>query len=109
MSLTRIPEYSPPAGVVTDISLFTDTHLTLTLDGITAGDYLTWVRDPEPPALGSALRCVTVHADPRGDTIEAELRWRGRPPEPEEAARLAGFPLVPEVIAVAPMRLAFAA
>ena len=25
--------------------------LTLKLDGITAGDYLTWCRDPEPPAL----------------------------------------------------------
>jgi hypothetical protein len=29
--------------------------LTLKLDGITAGDYLTWCRDPDPPALGLAL------------------------------------------------------
>jgi hypothetical protein len=87
----------------------TYTNLTLTLDGITAGDYLTWVRDPEPAALGSALQSVTVHADPLGDTIEAELRWLGRPPGPEEAARVAGLPLVPEVIAVEPLRLAFAA
>ena len=27
--------------------------LTLVLDGITAGDYLCWVRDPEPAALGA--------------------------------------------------------
>jgi hypothetical protein len=26
--------------------------LTLKLDGITPGDYLTWCRDPEPFALG---------------------------------------------------------
>jgi len=30
--------------------------LTLTLDGITASDYLAWVADPEPPALGHSLR-----------------------------------------------------
>lgn len=29
-------------------------HLTLTLDGITAGDYLQWVRDPEPRAVEAA-------------------------------------------------------
>ena len=62
--------------------------LSLKLDGITAGDYLTWCRDPEPPALGFALRSVSVDADPLGDTITAILGWNGpvprrrRPPQP---------------------------
>jgi hypothetical protein len=30
--------------------------LTITLADITAGDYLTWCRDPEPPALDFASR-----------------------------------------------------
>ena len=34
--------------------------LTLILEGITAEDYLSWVRDPEPSALGHDLRCLTV-------------------------------------------------
>jgi hypothetical protein len=34
--------------------------LTLTLDGITAGDYLAWFRDPEPFALGRELRSIRV-------------------------------------------------
>jgi hypothetical protein len=80
--------------------------LTLTLDGITAGDYLTWMRDPEPPALGSALRSVMVRADPLGDSIELELLWHGDPPGLEHAVRAAGFPLIPEVIAVTPRRVA---
>jgi hypothetical protein len=28
--------------------------LTLKIDGITAGDYLAWCRDPDPHALGFA-------------------------------------------------------
>jgi hypothetical protein len=74
-------------------------HLTLTLDGITAGDYLTWGRDPEPPALGLSLRSITVRADPLGDTVEAALAWPGSPPAPLAAAPIAGLPLTPEVIA----------
>ena len=51
--------------------------LSLKLDGITAGDYLTWCRDPEPPALDFALRSVSVDADPLGDTITAGSRGDG--------------------------------
>lgn len=62
--------------------------LSLKLDGITAGDYLTWCRDPDPPALDFALRSASVDADPLGDTITAILDWNGplprhrRPPQP---------------------------
>jgi hypothetical protein len=72
--------------------------LILTLDGITAGDYLAWVRDPEPPALGRDLRAVSVQGDPLGDTIEAVLAWRGAAPAPAVAASIAGLPLTPELI-----------
>jgi hypothetical protein len=83
--------------------------LTLTLDGITAGDYMAWVRDPEPPALGLELCEVTVRGDPLGDTVEALLSWKGAPPAPSAAARIAGLALTPEVIAVQPRELAAAA
>ena len=76
-------------------------HLTLHLDGITAGDYLTWVRDPEPPALGATLGSITVRADPLGDTIEAALCWNRTPPAARAAALAAGLPPTPEVKAVA--------
>ena len=72
--------------------------LILTLDGITAGDYLAWVRDPEPPVLGRDLRAVSVQGDPLGDTIEAVLAWRGAAPAPAVAASIAGLPLTPELI-----------
>jgi hypothetical protein len=45
--------------------------LTLKLDGITAGDYLTWCQDPDPPALDFTLRSISIDADPLGDTITA--------------------------------------
>jgi hypothetical protein len=64
--------------------------LTLKLDGITAGDYLTWCRDPEPPALDFALRSISVDADPLGDTITAILDWHESPPPPPAAASAAG-------------------
>ena len=67
--------------------------LSLKLDGITAGDYLTWCRDPEPPALDFALRSVSVDADPLGDTITAILDWNGPAPRPSAAATAAGLPL----------------
>ena len=60
--------------------------LTLKLDGITAGDYLTWCRDPDPPALGFALRSVHADGDPLGDTITATLDWNHAPPPPPAAA-----------------------
>jgi hypothetical protein len=67
--------------------------LILELDEITAGDYLQWVRDPEPPALGGALRSVRVDAAPLGDTVTAVLDWAGPPPRAHLAAPAAGLPL----------------
>jgi hypothetical protein len=83
--------------------------LTLTLDGITAGDYMTWVRDAEPRALGRELRSITLRGDPLGDTIEAALVWERRPFVPAAAAVIAGLPLTPEVIGVQSCELAVAA
>jgi hypothetical protein len=83
--------------------------LTLTLDGITAGDYIDWVREPEPAALGRDLREVTVRADDVGDRVEAVLSWDGRPPAEGLAAQLAGLPLTPEVRAVEAREPALAA
>jgi hypothetical protein len=48
--------------------------LTLKLDGINSGDYLTWWRDPEPPALHLALRPISIDADSLGNTAEGQLR-----------------------------------
>jgi hypothetical protein len=84
-------------------------YLTITLDGITAADYLAWVRDPEPAALDSNLHAVTVQADMLGDVIEATLAWRGSPPAPSTAAPAAGFPITPEVACVEARVLAAAA
>ncbi len=67
--------------------------LSLKLDGITAGDYLAWCRDPDPPALDYALRTVRVNADPLGDTITAILDWNQPAPAPAAAATAAGLPL----------------
>jgi hypothetical protein len=70
--------------------------LHLKLDDITAGDYLAWCRDPEPPALGFGLRSIQVEADPLGDTITAVLDWRQPAPSPSAAAAAAaGLPLLP--------------
>lgn len=67
--------------------------LTLKLDGITAGDYLTWCRDPDPPALDCGLRSARVNADPLSDTITAILDWNQPAPAPAAAATAAGLPL----------------
>jgi hypothetical protein len=69
--------------------------LTLKLDGITAGDYLAWCRESDPPALGFVLRSVHVDADPLGDTITAARDWNEPPPPPPAAAAAAGLPLLP--------------
>jgi hypothetical protein len=76
------------------------TDIELLLRGITAEDYLTWIRDPEPPSLGRELESIAVRADPFGDRIHVELCWRGRAPDPRTAAARAGFALTPEVVAV---------
>ena len=68
--------------------------LTLKLDGITAGDYLTWCRDPEPLALDFALRSISIDADPLGDTITAVLNWDQPLPPASAAASAAGLPLL---------------
>ncbi len=69
--------------------------LSLKLDGITAGDYLTWCRDPDPPALDNGLGWVRVEADPLGDTITVILAWDQPAPAPAAAASAAGLPLLP--------------
>ena len=76
-------------------------RLTLILTGIIAGDYLTWVRDPEPPVLGMSLRSVAVSTQPLGDRLEVELCWDRTPPSIRDAAIAAGFPLTPEVALLA--------
>ena len=78
----------------------TTQRLTLTLDGITAADYLAWVCDPEPPALGRDLRSVDVRYEPLGDTVDVTLRWTGHAPDAGTAATAAGFPVIPEVTSV---------
>ena len=67
--------------------------LTLKLDGITAGDYLTWGRDPDPPALDLGLRSISIDTDPLGDTITATLEWEQPAPAAATAATAAGLPL----------------
>jgi len=75
--------------------------LTIRLNGVTAGDYLAWVRDPEPPALDHWLRSVAISAEPLGELIHIKLLWATRPPTtPSAAAVAAGFPLIPEVVTV---------
>lgn len=75
-------------------------YLTLTLDGITAGDYLQWVRDPDPPALGLGLSSIEVRGEPLGDTVEAALSWDVPAPPAAAAGPAAGLPLTPEVVAI---------
>ena len=71
------------------------------LDGITAVDYLAWIRDPEPPALDHGLQSVAISAEPLGELVDIELVWACQPPTtPSAAAVAAGFPLIPEVVAV---------
>lgn len=81
----------PPATTYQTVTLF--------LDGITADDYLQWVRDPDPPDAG-VLKLITVGAAPLGDRIRVELLVEGDPPPPRLAAHSLGFPMTPEVGAV---------
>lgn len=76
----------------------TSQALSIELEGITAGDYLTWVRDPEPMALGSDLHSIEVSADPLGSIIDVELVWNGVTPSlPRRAASKAGLPTTADV------------
>jgi hypothetical protein len=79
-------------------------HLTILLDGITAGDYLTQVHDPEPNAQGWELLSLSTLADPFDDRIDVLLTWRSDPPPPRAAAAAAGFALTPEIVGVQPAR-----
>ena len=74
--------------------------LRLKLDGMTAGDYLAHLRDPEPPTLGAGLRAVDVEAEPLADVVEALLTWEHPPADPCDASRLAGFPTPAEVVSL---------
>ena len=62
--------------------------LIIRLDGLTAGDYLAWVRDPEPPALDYGLRSVAISAEPLGELVHIELIWAG--PATDDAERRRG-------------------
>ena len=73
--------------------------LTLVLAGITAEDYLQWIRDPDPPA-GTELTLISVQATPPGDRIELQLLAHGEPPSHRAAAAATGFPITPEVIGI---------
>jgi hypothetical protein len=73
-------------------------RLTLVLAGITASDYLTWVHDPEPPALGRDLRSISVHAAALDNRVDVRLTWNRNPPSARAAAAAAGFTLIPEII-----------
>ena len=73
-------------------------RLTFHLEGMTAADYLAYVRDPEPPGLGRGLRSITVDAEPLGSVIEFVLAWDGVPPAPHAAEVLAGLPTPAEVV-----------
>lgn len=76
-------------------------HITVKLDGITAGDYVAFQVDADPPLEASRLRSVTLDVpDPLGDTIGAVLRWDGRAPAPRAAAAAAGFALTGDVVDV---------
>ena len=87
-------------------------HITVQLDGITAGDYLAHQLDADPPLETSPLRKVIIDVpDPRGDTIGAALCWHGHAPSPRSAAVAAGFALTADVVdvhaRVAPRRAPF--
>jgi hypothetical protein len=75
--------------------------LVILLAGITADDYLAWVRDPEPSALGDDLTSITTDAEPLRALVTVELIWNGQPlTTPSVATVIAGFPMTPEVAAV---------
>ncbi|HEV2812228.1 MAG TPA: hypothetical protein VGW10_03150 [Solirubrobacteraceae bacterium] len=74
--------------------------VTIELAGLTAGDYLAHLSEPEPAALGCGLRSITVRAEPLGHTVEAVLVWREAAPSARVAAQAAGLPLVAEVVRV---------
>lgn len=85
---------------MSDAATTTRQRLTIELRGTTAGSYLTWVRDPKPPALDRELASIAIEAEPLGPTITAVLEWTGEPPSPRDAAAAAGLPITEDVRAV---------
>jgi hypothetical protein len=76
-------------------------HITVQLDGITAGDYLAHQLDADPPLEATRLRSVALDVpDPLGGTIRATLRWDGSAPPPRAAAVAAGLALTGDVVAL---------
>jgi hypothetical protein len=73
--------------------------VTLLLDGITADDYLQWVRDPDSPEHDE-LALIDVGSAAGGDRIRLELLVEDDPPPPSAAAQALGFPITPEVVAI---------
>ncbi len=73
--------------------------LTLLLDGITADDYLQWVRDPDASDR-TDLKQTGVRSAPLGECIELELLVEREPLSPSHAAGAVGFPITPDVAAV---------
>jgi hypothetical protein len=93
---TVLPTRSTAPPVTTHVQ-----SLLMRLNGITASDYLAWVRDPEPSALDQWLRSVAISAEPLGELITIELTWACQPPMPPSAAAVAaGFARTPEVVEV---------
>jgi hypothetical protein len=70
--------------------------LTLILTGITADDYLQWIRDPDPPH-DDRLRLISARVSSPGDRVQLELIANREPPTPEAAALALGFPIGPEI------------
>lgn len=73
--------------------------LMLTLAGITAEDYLQWIRDPDPPA-GAEVSLISAQATPSGERIDLELLAQRKPPWDRDAAIAVGFPITPEVTGI---------
>ena len=72
-------------------------EIELHLDGITAGDYLTYYVDSDPAVQAPRLRAVSLDADPVGNLVTASLRWDGPPPAAKVAAVAAGLHLTADV------------
>jgi hypothetical protein len=71
----------------------------LVLAGITAEDYLQWIRDPDPTGRAD-LTLMSVRALPPGERIELELLAEGQLPALRTAVTAVGFPTTPEVIGI---------
>jgi len=71
--------------------------LRLKVDSITAGDYLTWWRNPDPRALDFALRWISIAATHSATGSPRSSTATSLAPAPPAAATAAGLPLSPGV------------